>query len=232
MKALSRSTIELSKNNTKWLISYGDTLTLLITFFIMMISLGSGEISKVHNWVYGQLSHAENQLNESVRKLSIQGLIVRQDTKGVHITISDYNMFASGEADPNKQLNSYIINIAKTIQKLDILHLKDNPQTKNYLKEFEKYGYNWNIEIKVEGHTDNVPIIAGSKFRNNWELSAARAQVVMRLLQKYSKLPENLFAVSGYSEYHPIRPNNSIKNRDMNRRIDVIINASLIQKEL
>jgi chemotaxis protein MotB len=79
--------------------------------------------------------------------------------------------------------------------------------------------------IRVEGHTDNVPIstrLAG-KFPSNWELSTARATNVVRLLQdKVGIAPERLEAV-GLSEYHPISTNKTLAGRSQNRRIEIAL---------
>jgi len=76
--------------------------------------------------------------------------------------------------------------------------------------------------IRIEGHTDNVPV-HNSQFKSNWELSTARATELIRLLiVKYSYAPERLSAV-GYAEYHPIATNDTPEGRAQNRRVDVVI---------
>jgi chemotaxis protein MotB len=84
-------------------------------------------------------------------------------------------------------------------------------------------------EIVVEGHTDNDAVLANSRLRSNWELSALRAQRVMQLLQSASGLPEAQFAVAGMGEYHPVVANDSPSGKAENRRINIRINASLIK---
>ena len=77
-------------------------------------------------------------------------------------------------------------------------------------------------DIRIEGHTDNVPI-HNSRFASNWDLSTARATTTVRLLiQDYDFRPERL-AASGYAEYRPIATNNSAEGRAMNRRVDFVI---------
>jgi chemotaxis protein MotB len=76
--------------------------------------------------------------------------------------------------------------------------------------------------IRVEGHTDNVPI-HNSRFASNWELSTARATVVVcYLIQTYRLRPEML-AAAGYSEYRPVVPNDTEEGKARNRRVDIII---------
>lgn len=79
-------------------------------------------------------------------------------------------------------------------------------------------------QIKVEGHTDNVPIGPGlaDKFPSNWELSTARATTVVRYLQERGVSPAFLSA-EGYAEYQPVAPNDSDENKAQNRRIEIVL---------
>ncbi len=77
--------------------------------------------------------------------------------------------------------------------------------------------------VRVEGHTDNVPI-KSVKFPSNWELSAARAIAVVRFLQENGVDPSKL-AAAGYGEYQPIASNDSPEGRSQNRRIEISLAA-------
>lgn len=76
--------------------------------------------------------------------------------------------------------------------------------------------------IRIEGHTDNVPI-HNSRFTDNWELSTARSTKLVRLLiTKYGYAAERLSA-AGYAEYHPVASNDSAETRAQNRRVDIVV---------
>jgi chemotaxis protein MotB len=77
-------------------------------------------------------------------------------------------------------------------------------------------------EIRVEGHTDNVPI-HNAKFRSNWELSTARATEVTSLLIERYHLDPLKVAAAGYSEYRPVTSNENDEGRRMNRRVDLVV---------
>ena len=220
--------LDIKRKNT-WLISYGDLITLLITFFIMMISVESGRISQVHKWINRQLTFSTEEFKEYITDKNISGINVQQDTKGIHITIQSKGMFKEGDAVPNRELISQLTHIANVIDSLNIISLDKIPSYKEDLMFFRKKGLDWVVKILVEGHTDNIRIIPGSRYNNNWELSAARAQTVMRALQEQIDLPSEYFAIKGYSEFKPIVDNNSIQNRFINRRVDIIVNASLLK---
>ncbi|MGE5189294.1 MAG: OmpA family protein [Gemmatimonadota bacterium] len=79
-------------------------------------------------------------------------------------------------------------------------------------------------QIRIEGHTDNVPISArlAERFPTNWELSTARATNVTRYLQEKGVDPQYLVA-AGFSEYRPIAPNDTPEGRAKNRRIEIVL---------
>jgi chemotaxis protein MotB len=79
--------------------------------------------------------------------------------------------------------------------------------------------------LRIEGHTDDMPI-TGGRFTSNWELSTARASaVVIFLIDEAGFAPERLSA-AGYGEYHPRVPNDSPDQRALNRRVDVVVTAT------
>ncbi|MBW2638213.1 MAG: OmpA family protein [Deltaproteobacteria bacterium] len=73
--------------------------------------------------------------------------------------------------------------------------------------------------VKVEGHTDNVPINT-SEFSSNWELSTARAVNILRYLLEKGKLPADRLAAVGFSQYHPVASNATPEGRQRNRRVE------------
>ena len=76
--------------------------------------------------------------------------------------------------------------------------------------------------LRVEGHTDNVPIHT-ARYSSNWELSAARAtELVKVLIDKYGFAPERLSA-AGFAEFHPVDANSTPEGRSHNRRVDILI---------
>jgi chemotaxis protein MotB len=84
--------------------------------------------------------------------------------------------------------------------------------------------------IRVVGHTDNVPV-KKSPFASNWDLSAARAITVVRFLQQVGVPPERMIA-AGRGEYDPIAPNDTPKERQKNRRIEIMLVDRSLAEEL
>ena len=82
------------------------------------------------------------------------------------------------------------------------------------------------MDIRIEGHTDNVPIHS-EKYDSNWELSTARATEIIKLFITKFALAPNRLAASGYGEYYPTALNYTAEGRAMNRRVDLVILNSI-----
>jgi CheY-specific phosphatase CheX len=76
--------------------------------------------------------------------------------------------------------------------------------------------------IRVEGHTDNVPI-HNAQFSSNWELSTSRATEIVRLLIVRDGYNPARLSAAGYAEFHPIAPNETAEGRALNRRVDIVV---------
>ncbi len=78
------------------------------------------------------------------------------------------------------------------------------------------------FEIRVEGHTDTVPV-HNSRFKSNWELSTARATTVVSLLIEQHGFDPMLVSAAGYSKYRPVESNKTARGRAANRRVDLVV---------
>jgi len=144
----------------------------------------------------------EGALGDEIRKHEVQ---MRVTPEGLVVSLREIGFFNSGEADL----------------------LQDGQQT---LARIATILGGRGFEIRVEGHTDNVPI-HNSKFHSNWELSTARAtQVVSLLIERYQFNPM-LVSAAGYSEYRPVASNDTPQGRAANRRIDLIVVGKPPEKE-
>ena len=85
-------------------------------------------------------------------------------------------------------------------------------------------------DLRIEGHTDNVPI-ATARFPSNWHLSVIRAlNTGYYIISKHKLNPEKI-SVVGYSEYRPLFPNDTEEHRARNRRVDIVIITSLAHEQ-
>ena len=80
----------------------------------------------------------------------------------------------------------------------------------------------WPNDIRIEGHTDDLPINT-PEFPSNWELSAARALSVLRYFEASRKIDPTRLSALGYGEHHPLFPNTTKENRAKNRRVEIYV---------
>jgi len=209
-----------------WILSFGDIMTLLLTFFIMMIARQSGEISRIHKWTHDRLEESGREIRSVIEKQDLSAFTVNYHSKGVQITISGESLFDPGKAEPLPEFRRQLTDLSHAIRALDILDLTQTEHGQ-LLRELRENGLAWQVEIRIEGHTDNVPLGPNVKFRDNWELSAARAQSVMRILHQETGIPEERFAVAGFGEFNPVASNETESGRNQNRRVEIYIDASI-----
>ena len=222
-----------------WLTTFNDLMTLLMVFFVLLFTMGSmdnnklgeflnslqsglgvlGAGSKVSISVHsprtpilqqGQTIRKKKEPapeNEVVETESIgevldefaahPGINVRYSKEGVHISFENGLFFNFGKADINTSGFAFLEKMAASIS---------------------KYPY----AVRVEGHTDNVPIHT-NRFPTNWELSIARAVSVVKYLVDVGNInPQRLSAV-GYGESRPLVPNSSPANLAKNRRVEIVL---------
>jgi chemotaxis protein MotB len=210
-----------------WILSFGDIMTLLITFFIMMIARQSGEISRIHHWTYDRLEETRRQIGNIIQKRNLSAFSVEHYSKGVRVTISGPSLFEQGKAEPLPEFKEQLTALAEAVRTLDILTPETRPVHRQLIRELQENGLGWHVELRIEGHTDNIPLGPNIRYRDNWELSAARAQNVMRILQEGTGIPESHFAVAGHGEYKPVADNTTETGRNQNRRVEIYIDASI-----
>ncbi len=149
-----------------------------------------------------QADQLETQLQEEIKQGKIT--LKRHNTKTI-INIDNSICFDSGSAVLKKEAKKSLSKISKTLY-----NFPDN-------------------NIQIEGHTDNVSI-RSRKYPSNWELSSARAMAVLKYLLSKKEIAPDKLSAAGYGEYHPIAPNDSTKNKKLNRRVDIVIVPSKAQK--
>ncbi|MDR9400051.1 MAG: OmpA family protein [Psychroflexus sp.] len=117
----------------------------------------------------------------------------------VKITISNKILFSSGSYKVNKKATSLLQRVADMVKKEE------------------------NMDVMVEGHTDNKKVLRGSNVKDNWDLSSERATAVVRIMEsKFNVQGERLIA-SARSEYVPVAENTTTKGRQRNRRTSIIV---------
>jgi chemotaxis protein MotB len=237
-KNLNRSE-ESEVNTAGWLTTFNDLVTLLMVFFVLLFTMGSVNTKMLKDFQYALqaglgmlgegsrasievmntqpgseetqvLTQAEGEVEPEDEKdataaidealkafITEPGVNVRYSNQGAHITFEDFLLFDFGKADINPGGLAALKKLARLIQKIP-------------------------YPVRVEGHTDNVPIHT-ARFPSNWELSIARAVRVVKYFADAGNInPQRLSAV-GYGETRPLVPNNSLANRSQNRRVEIVL---------
>ena len=234
---------EEHENHERWLVSYADFITLLFAFFVVMYSISSineGKYKVLSDTLVGVFNQPERSINpivvgdqrpsssapapgiaedvsdkpaadelkdiaDSVREafgelIQADQLKVSGNELWIEIELSSSLLFPSGDALPNNAAFEIIEKVAK------ILAPYENP-------------------VHVEGFTDNLPIKT-PQFPTNWELSAARAASIVRMLAMDGVKPQRLASV-GYGEFQPVADNATAEGRARNRRVVLVISRNL-----
>jgi two-component system, OmpR family, copper resistance phosphate regulon response regulator CusR len=144
------------------------------------------------------ISTLQAELQQALQhEIAVRAVALHRETEGLVISLREFGFFDSGSAALRPSALPALDRIAS------ILSVRS-------------------CHLRVEGHTDNVPIHT-AQMASNWELSTARSTELVRLLiQRYSFPPERLSA-AGYAEYHPIAANDTLQGRAQNRRVDIVI---------
>ena len=147
-----------------------------------------------------QAELAEDALKIALSQQIDQGLVeVERQQDKVIVTVGAGGAFASGSAELTQEAMAIMTRIAEV-----------NAEGES--------------EINVSGHTDNVPLIFGSQYRDNWDLAAARSASVVQALAKDGIIDDDRLEAISYGESRPVESNDSAAGRAKNRRIEIEIN--------
>lgn len=146
-----------------------------------------------------------DKLGDLIRENNYGGSVsLIENERGITIRILDDILFPSGKA---------VI----------------SPGSKNILQEISEVIKELPNDIRIEGHTDNVPI-HNSEYPSNWHLSVQRAtNTAYFLMNQEGMFPEKI-SIVGYSEYKPVASNATVEGRELNRRVDIVILKDLNNK--
>ncbi len=233
---MARRKKEECKAPPAWLTSFGDLMSLLLTFFILLYSMSTISLEKFYQAIKGIIE-------------AFGGHYIIQEERvirGKNIPIEFPEMYP--KLRKRKQLEEKLHEINKMLEKMGIksevskfgtsIRLRFNTDKifpvgsdKPYkeaiplIMEMCRKLRELDLPMTIEGHTDNTPVRSG-RFPSNWELSAARATAVLRMFIQCGYDPKKLSA-AGCGPYRPIAPNTTPEGRAKNRRIELIIHLPM-----
>jgi chemotaxis protein MotB len=228
-------------HHDRWLVSYADFITLLFAFFVVMFATGRSdkqkkvELAASIQSAFSQMGIFEPRTNQPPRVMDRVGVAggpatsavvwpqvlseesmvtvrqhieqiaqpeiatgvisIHESADGLVISLEEAGFFESGAAGIRATALPVLDRIASVL-----------PQT----------------ALRVEGHTDDVPI-HNAQFASNWELSSARASSIARLLLLHANVHAEQMSVAGYAEFHPAASNDTADGRARNRRVDIVL---------
>ena len=231
----------------RWLVSYADFITLMFAFFVVLYAFAKADQKKQMqvsvaidtafkslglfpevarrpdegaaagsepavipmNIVMGEdvlspaqvqadLEHVRRELTQTLSNQVAQHTVsIKMGRDGLVISLREAGFFDSGSATPKSGTLATIKHIAASLGRTP-------------------------YDLRIEGHTDNVPIHT-SQFSSNWELSSARAIGIAQLILDQHAIPPDRISAAGYAEYHPVASNASAEGRAENRRVDLVV---------
>lgn len=236
-------------SHERWLVSYADFITLLFAFFVVLYAfsktnqaqqaqmspavesafraLGIFPDASRHpgaagasasssdkpaipmNIVMGEdvlapaqvkddLEHIQRDLEQTLsNQVATHTVSIHMGRDGLVISLREAGFFDSGSATPKPSSLPTLRQIA------------------------EKLGAT-PYDLRIEGHTDNIPIHT-AEFDSNWELSSARATRIARIFIAFGTIPPGRISAAGYAEYHPVASNDTAEGRAENRRVDLVV---------
>jgi chemotaxis protein MotB len=144
------------------------------------------------------LSMLQTQLQETLgREIAMDEIALHETPEGIVISMREFGFFESGSGTLKASALPILDRIASLLA------------VRTY-------------KMRIEGHTDNVPIHT-AQFSSNWELSTTRATDVVRLLMLRYRLDPGRLAAAGYAQYHPLSSNDTAQGRALNRRVDIVV---------
>ncbi len=235
---MARRSKPAHSNHERWLVSYADFITLLFAFFVMMYAHSqtdkaqAARISEAFReaMAEGRITHALTrllknpppsspraseiaappvgkgyellpslrQLQETLKKEIDAGrLEVRMEKRGLVISLREATFFPSG-GDVFEPTSLPILEVIAN-------EIRGQPHP-----------------IRLEGHTDSIPI-HNPRFRSNWDLSAARGIAMLELFETRFNIPRKRMAIAGFAETAPVASNDTPEGRARNRRVDIVV---------
>jgi len=232
---LHRDKEPAEENHERWLVSYADFVTLLFAFFVVMFAHSNMDKDKVQQFAQQFQNYVERQpppsktpvkappkttpgaalpTHEDLTMAEMKGSIEQLErdllpeiqqgkielslqSRGLIMSLREAAFFAPGDAALQPESLQIMTKVAEALTRIP-------------------------GQIRLEGHTDDVPIRT-EMYPSNWQLSAARAITVLRLLSGSYQIDPDRLAAAGYGEFRPLEPNDTPENRSKNRRVDVVI---------
>jgi chemotaxis protein MotB len=236
---------EKEANHERWLVSYADFITLLFAVFVTLYAMSQTDKKKVEevmasmrdSFGYSTSSPASkpsvieagaisiipslHKISQAPRRGKSKG--GEQDFKVTKASIEAYLQKAGAQAKVSVSISQRGLVVSlKEAGFFDSGSSTLKQSSYTLLNDVVSSLASYSNGVRVEGHTDNVPM-SSHAFPSNWELSTARATNVLQYLTRQDDFDPGKISATGYGEYRPISDNSNDEGRRKNRRVDIVL---------
>jgi len=233
----------------RWLVSYADFITLLFAFFVVLFATAKADqvkqmqVSQAIDSAFKSLGIFPDAARKPARNVNadagtekpaipmnivmgedvLSPARVKDDLEALHRDLAQRlsNQVAQHTVSIQMGREGLVISLREA-GFFDSGSATPRPEALTTLHQIAASLARTPYDMRVEGHTDNIPIHSDS-FDSNWELSSARATRVARLLLNLRAMPPDRVSAAGYAEFHPLASNATAEGRAVNRRVDLVI---------
>ena len=232
---------EVSFDPLGWMFTFSDLVTLLLTFFVMLLAVKQPEIQKLRAafsiFIEGSSSSFSLSDKSEVQKFQHMMNSLRQPTIE-DLTSENQRLATELQLPPaqetrlrqslqenislKREERGVVITLANDLL-FGLGEAKLSPKAKQAIHEVAGMLRHGEVPISVEGHTDNLATDPKSGYANNWQLSLARAMAVLNELVNVEKIKPSRLRVAALGDTRPLVPNDTPEHRAMNRRTEIVL---------
>jgi chemotaxis protein MotB len=229
----------------RWLVSYADFITLLFGLFVVLFAFAKADQKKqiqvaaaietaFHSLgVLPDATHHPNKAANGGDTTEIAAIVMSENVISPARVKNDLQILHRAlEQSLSKQVAAHSVSMKMGKDGL-VISLREagffssgsatpKPESLPTLRQIAASLDRTPYDLRIEGHTDNIPIHT-AEFDSNWELSAARATHIARIFIDLKTVPPDRISAAGYAEFHPVASNNTSDGRAENRRVDLVV---------
>jgi chemotaxis protein MotB len=215
-----------------WMTTFGDMMTLLLVFFVLLYSFSSMDVEKFQGFIsalqnqLGVLSGGQTITEDANIDAGNLGQDYAQAPENIQQIMRELDNYIdrnnlSDRVDVENKRKGLVISLTgEILYELGRANIRE--QGREVLAMISDILIDIPNDIMIEGHTDDLPIRT-DEFPSNWELSTARAVNVIKFLIEESDFDPARLSAAGYSEYRPVTDNDTVAGRAENRRVEIVV---------
>ncbi|MEJ2220923.1 MAG: flagellar motor protein MotB [Desulfobacterales bacterium] len=240
MRRLRRNPDNTGERSSGWLTTFNDLVTLLMVFFVLLFTMSTIDTRKMQDFQYALQSGLGILETGSKVAISVKRTQPVDDMSHI-MTQAEGEQYKPGSNQPGGKLADQVRQLAEADLNIQVTHTHQGTRLSfedQVLFDFGRATINRTgfaflnkiadvldklpYAVRVEGHTDNVPIRT-RRFPSNWELSVARAVSVVKYFAEVSNIDPRRLSAVGYGESRPVAENDTLANRAKNRRVEILL---------